>query len=55
MNDKNFANCYFNNPKQIPVNDIQSFQSTLKAANEYCINEGIGHGLPNHGLPTSWP
>jgi len=50
----NFADCYFNNPAQNTANSISSFQSTLKAANEYCVNQ-LGWSATNNGLPTSWP
>jgi len=50
----NFADCYFNNPGQTNATGIKSFQPSLKAANEYCVNT-LGWSVTNNGLPTSWP
>jgi len=53
-NDFNFGYCYFNNPAQNNATDSKSFQTTLKAANEYCVNQ-LDWSATNNGLPTSWP
>ena len=54
-NDFNFGYCYFNNPAQNTATDISSFQSTLKAANEYCVNQLDWSSRMAKRLPTSWP
>ena len=54
-NDFNFGYCYTNNPEQNTATDSKSFQSTLKAANEYCVNQLDWSSRMAKGLPTSWP
>ena len=54
-NDFNFGYCYTNNPEQNTATDSKSFQSTLKAANEYCVNQLDWSSRMAKRLPTSWP